>query len=141
MHTPTLLRLLQDWDLGEVLEIASLPGGINAETWKLKTAGGTFVAKFAFDKMAFEGGLEVAGQLELAGFSAGRPLRRRDGYLVLYSPHGALGVLAIVPGSPLDVSHPEGMRIWGATMAFLHRSLVRLSRVPAGIRRWPWRWL
>jgi homoserine kinase type II len=33
------------------------------------------------------------------------------------------------------------MRTWGSTMAFLHRSLVRLSRVPAGVRRWPWRWL
>src|SRR5690348_13366909 len=117
MDKTILLRLLQNWDLGEVLELAPLPGGINAETWKLKTAGGTFVAKFAFDKAPFEGGLEIAEQLGLAGFLAGRPLRRRNRSLALHTPQGALGVLAFVPGSPLDVSHPEGMRIWGATMA------------------------
>jgi Ser/Thr protein kinase RdoA (MazF antagonist) len=33
------------------------------------------------------------------------------------------------------------MRTWGATMALLHRALLRLPHIPAGIRRWPWRWL
>jgi hypothetical protein len=73
MDKTALLESLQNWDLGEVFELVPLAGGINAETWKLTTARGIFVAKFAFDKPAFEGGLEIAEQLELAGFSAGKP--------------------------------------------------------------------
>ena len=141
MNKTLLLRLLQNWDLGEVFEIVPLQGGINAETWRLETARGTFAAKFAFDETAFEGGVEIAEQLEFAGFSAGRPVRRRDGSMVLFSPQGALAVTAFVPGSPLDVSNTNGMRIWGSTMALLHRTLLRLPRIPGGVRRWPWRWL
>jgi Ser/Thr protein kinase RdoA (MazF antagonist) len=38
------------------------------------------------------------------------------------------------------------MRTWGSTMALLHcillhHILLRLPRAPAGVRRWPWRWL
>jgi hypothetical protein len=101
MDETDLLRSLQNWDLGEVFELAPLPGGINAETWKLKTPRGSFVGKFASDKTAFEGGLEIAEQLELAGFLAGRPVRKRDGSLLVVFPEGALGVLAFIPGSAL----------------------------------------
>jgi Ser/Thr protein kinase RdoA (MazF antagonist) len=136
-----LLRSLQEWDLGELFELSPLAGGINSQTWKLRAGRGTFVAKFAFDTTAFEGGIEIAEQLELAGFSAGKAIRRRNGSLILLSSQGALAILAFVPGSPLDASHPEGMSAWGSTMALLHRALLRLSRVPAGVRRWPWQWL
>jgi Ser/Thr protein kinase RdoA (MazF antagonist) len=141
MDETALLQALQNWDLGEVFEVSPLHGGINAQTWKLKTARGNFVAKFAFDKTAFEGGLDIAEQLELAGFSAGRPIRRRTDSLILLSSQGALGVLAFIPGSPLDLAQADGMCTWGSTMAILHRALLRLPRIPAGVRRWPWRWL
>jgi Ser/Thr protein kinase RdoA (MazF antagonist) len=141
MDEETLLRSLQDWEIGSVLEVAPLPGGSNSQTWKIATSLGKFVAKFAFDTPAFEGGLAVAEQLEFAGFTAGRPLRRRDGSLVLRSSQGALGLLDFVPGTPLDLSQSSGMWIWGATMARLHTKLLRLPRAPAGVRRWPWPWL
>jgi hypothetical protein len=95
MDETALVKLLRHWDLGEVFDIYPLLGGINAETWKLKTARGSFIAKLAFDKMAFEGGLEIAEQLELAGCSAGRPVWRRDGSLIVLSPQGAMGVRAL----------------------------------------------
>ncbi len=136
-----LRRSLQGWELGSVCEIAVLPGGSNSQTWKIAAQHGDFVAKVASDTAAFKGGLEIAEQLELAGFSAGRPIRRRDGSLVLRSSGGALGVIAFIPGTPLDLSQSVGMHTWGATMARLHRALLLLPNVPVGVRRWPWRWL
>ena len=136
-----LRRLLQDWELGSVSEIAVLPGGSNSQTWKITARRGDFVAKVASDTATFKGGLEIAEQLEVAGFSAGRPIRRRDGSLVLRSSGRALCVIAFIPGNPLDLSQSTGMHTWGATMARLHGALLLLPNVPVGVRRWPWRWL
>lgn len=136
-----LLQSLKNRDVGELFDISPLSGGINSQTWRLNTARGDFVAKFAFDAASFEAGLEIAEQLQLAGLSAGRPIRTRKGSLIIPSPQGALGVLAFNSGTALDLAQAAAMHKWETTMARLHTALLRLRRVPPGIRRWPWRWL
>jgi hypothetical protein len=100
-------------------EIAVLPGSSNSQTGKIAARPGDFVAKVASDTATFKGGLEIAEQLELAGFSAGGLIGRRDGSLVLPHPRWALAVIAFIPGIPLDLSQSVGVHTW-ETMARFH---------------------
>src|SRR5438094_190354 len=132
-----LLDALSHWDLGAPLHIAPITGGINSQIWKVTSSAGRFVAKFVWDAGPFEAGLDIAEQLDSIGLPTQRPLRMRDGALVLSMRGGALGVVEFVPGTPLDASTADGMRLWGATTAQLHRALLELPRIPASIARWP----
>ncbi len=140
INTIVLRKALQHWDMGTVREITPLAGGHNGQVWLLSSSIEQRIVKFAWDAEPFAAGLRIAEQLETMGFSAGRPIRTRDGALVMHVEGGVIGVMEFVAGASPGLSG-EGLRVWGTAMGECHRHLQRISEIPASIARWPWRWL
>jgi homoserine kinase type II len=102
---------------------------MNSSAWIVEAGGERYALKIASPTDA--PGLEVAAWLEERGLRTGAPLRTeiREGRLV--------ALLRFVDGRPLGYEDAEAV---GETLGRTHRLLVD-APIPAGIDRWPWRWL
>jgi homoserine kinase type II len=136
-----ILAALASWEIPAPIALVPLLGGFNSHTWRVSCDAGEFVAKLAPSSATFEAGLAVAEQLEQAGFRAGGPLRTRRGALTAPLARESLALLRFVHGRPIDPLRRDDLRIWGETMAQLHRVQRKIASVPVGLPRWPWAWL
>ncbi|GAA2328219.1 phosphotransferase [Dactylosporangium salmoneum] len=88
-----------------------------------------------------EAGLSAAGRAEAAGFDAGAPLRAADGALTVAVGDGAVALLRLVPGRPLQAADPLDRQWWGGTLGSVHRALGGFAHPalakfePAGVPR------
>ena len=107
------------WGLDGVV-VEALGGGINSETWMVRHAGSTYVAKRvppgALD--GFVAGCEVARTLAALGYRTGPPVPTSEGRIVL-TEHG-LALLEYVPGRELGGETDEEQRWIATTLAALH---------------------
>lgn len=137
----TIRSALAAWSLPGIPVIERIDGGINSRTWRVESRGERFVAKLAWDTVAFVAGLEIAEYLESSGLRAGGPLRTQGGELSVTVGSQELALLRFVAGQPVDTSRASGLRVWGDTMGRTHSILLTIPRLPGGLRRWPWSWL
>jgi Ser/Thr protein kinase RdoA (MazF antagonist) len=140
-HDEAVRSSLSAWSLPGMPLMERIAGGINSRTWRVEAAGERFVAKLAWDTIAFLAGLEIAEYLESSGLRTGGPIRTRAGDLGVSVGPQQLALLRFVEGRPVDTSCASGLRVWGETMGQAHSLLLTISRVPSGLRRWPWAWL
>ena len=107
-----------------------LAGGMNSAAWLVEAADGSrYVVKVS--GRSGLAGLRVAEMLRRRGFRAGAPAQTtvEDGALV--------ALLRYVGGQPLGSDDAE---LVGGTLGRVH-ALLAGERAPAGLARWPWRWL
>jgi len=102
---------------------------MNSSAWIVEAGGDRYALKIA--SPTNEPGLQIAAWLDERGLRTGAPIRTetREGRLV--------ALLRFVDGEPLGYEDAEAV---GETLGRTHRLLVG-APVPAGIDRWPWRWL
>lgn len=102
------------WGLTTV-DVRPLSGGMNSQTWLVRHANATYVAKrvapSALHQLAAGG--RIAADLAEAGLVTGRPVPTRDGQLVVAGD--ALTLLEFVPGRELDGQTDQEQR-WIADM-------------------------
>lgn len=124
---PLALTLTREW-LGDDA-IRTPVEAMNSSTWIVEVDGSRYALKIS--SPTDEPGLQVAAWLEERGLRTGAPLRTeiREGRLV--------ALLRFVDGRPLGDEDAEAV---GGTLGRAHRLLVG-APIPAGIDRWPWRWL
>jgi len=101
-------------------DIRSLSGGMNSQTWLVRPAGATYVAKqvapSALTQLAAGG--RIAADLAEAGLVTGRPVPTRDGQLVVASH--ALALLEFVPGRGLGGQTDQEQRWIADTLTRVH---------------------
>lgn len=138
---PTEVRRLlgSHWDLGEVVGVEPLLGGMNSHTWSVTGPAGRFVLKQVSPqaKESFVTGLTCAQSLAASGVSAGAPLPARLGELVVDAPGGPAALLRWVEGTPLTGDEPADGASIGRTLALVHAQLAELPVLTAQ----PWHWV
>ena len=102
---------------------------MNSTTWRVESDQGTFVLKVS--QPSAEAGLHVASWLAEHGIETGAPreMAVREGRLI--------ALLEYVSGTPLTEIDRSAA---GEALGRVH-ALLREAPVPAGMTRWPWRWL
>jgi homoserine kinase type II len=132
---------LAAWKIPPPVTLKPLLGAFNSRTWRVFCGAGAFVAKLVPPNATFEAGLVVAEQLERLGFRAGGPLRTHAGALTVQLAGESLALLRFAQGEPIDPLRPGDLRIWGETLAQVHRVQQQVTTIPGGLPRWPWTWL
>jgi homoserine kinase type II len=107
------------WGWAEV-DLSPLGGGMNSETWLVRHAGSTYVAKRVAPAALRDltTGCAAATLLAEAGLATGRPVPTATGELVAVSDRTA--VLEHVPGRELDGVSDEEQRLVARTLALVH---------------------
>jgi Ser/Thr protein kinase RdoA (MazF antagonist) len=121
--------LAEHWGLGAA-DVRPHHGGMNSGTWFVTAGQRRYVAKAvtgsvitpADPALWFRGGIAVADALAVRGFRSGAPVRTIDGALTVPYHGGALAVLTLVAGGPVD-----DQRAIGTTLAAAHRLLRDVS--------------
>lgn len=111
--------LAEHWGLRGA-EVSPLGGGMNSDTWLVRVAGATYVAKSVPPDGVADllDGAEAATTLAEAGFVTGRPVPTRAGDVL--AREAGLALLEHVPGCELDGGSVEEQRLMARTLAGVH---------------------
>ena len=125
MEEARVRELLRDhWAL-DPERVVPLGGGMNSETWDVRTPSGRWVVKSVVrrDTRGFEAGLHAALALEAGGVPAGAPRPTTAGRLAVRLPDETVALLSWVDGRELEGDGVD-VRLIGTTLGRAHELLA-----------------
>jgi Ser/Thr protein kinase RdoA (MazF antagonist) len=113
-------------------------GGMNSQTWLLRTEGRRYVAKAVPSERAasFEAGLAIAEIVDAAGIPAGAAVATRNGHRSVRANGSVLALLRFVDGAELTGESVEERRLIGSTLGGAHQALAGREVAEAGRFHW-----
>lgn len=115
--------LLPRWGFDDAV-VTPLGGGMNSATARVRSADGSWVAKWVPERSAnaLLAGCETAGMVEAAGIPAGAALRAASGSLALSLGTGVVVLLEEVAGGPLTGESDDEQRLMAEVLRTAHRA-------------------
>jgi homoserine kinase type II len=126
-----------EWGLAGA-EVAPHHGGMNSETWFVRTGLDRYVAKAVPPNAhrRFVSGLSVAAMVQAAGIPSGAAVPMRDGRPFTQVEGQTMALLTFVNGSGLVGWEQAEQRLMGSTLARVHAALI--GREVPGADRFHW---